>query len=205
MTATDERRVRAVDERPLCLVDCATRFAWSWAQWRRGSLVWMTALDVFRTVGDAFSHEDSNFVRRDVFDRSVDSEATPRCELDRKDADVAPDGDAAQHGIVGRRSEQRWQNAHALAIGASYKAGDPAPYRCPQVSVVSGDRQPQEALPRQKRQRARDNPGRDAGTVPERDVTLAGALLHGDFSLMKWFGAHVVAPLSGLIQNVRMV
>ena len=39
---------------------------------------------------------------------------------------------------------------------------------------------------------AGDDPGRDGGAVLRREVTLAGALLHGDFALVKWLVAHVV-------------
>jgi hypothetical protein len=77
------------------------------------------------------------------------------------------------------------------------------------VPVVPGGGQGHEALPRQKRQAPGDDPGRNGGAVPTRDVTLAGALLHGDFAVVKWLVAHVVVSQSVLasqgVQNVKMV
>ncbi len=80
------------------------------------------------------------------------------------------------------------------------------------MPIVTGRRHGHKALPRQKRQGTRDDSGRDTGAVPRREVTLAGAFLHGDFAVVKWLNWFVGhgAPrkrfreLSG-VQNVRMV
>src|SRR5215213_3785252 len=111
MKASDEGRVRALDQRPAILIHRASPFTGSSARWRRGDVVWLAPLDVFRAVGNAFADEDADFVSRDGLDRPVDAEATPGCELDGEEAQVAPHGEAAQHGIVGRPGHERTQDA----------------------------------------------------------------------------------------------
>src|SRR5215208_2652879 len=107
MKASDEGRVSTLDQRPPFSIHRASPLTGSWARWHGRDVVWLAPLDVFRAVGNAFADEDADLVSRDGLDRPVDAEATPGCELDGEDAQVAPNDQAALHGIVGRLCQQR--------------------------------------------------------------------------------------------------
>src|SRR5688572_13540477 len=102
MNASHEGGVRTLDERPSFRIERVSRFPGRSARRRRGPFASVTPLDVFGAVGDAFADEDADVSIRDALDRPVDSEATPRGELDGEDAHVAPDDQTAPYRIVGR-------------------------------------------------------------------------------------------------------
>jgi hypothetical protein len=209
MQTSDKDSVRTLDEGSPFGIQRVSPHSWSSVPQSFGTLVRMPTLDVFGAVRHALSDYDADFVHRNALDRAVDANATARRELDRKQADIPRDRQTAQHGIVGRRRHQRSPDDDVLAVRASHEAGLAAPHRRPEASIVSSGRHRDEALPRQKRQRASADLRRDDCAVSSSDVAFAGALLHRDFAgvigLVIHGGRFQRSWHRGADQKVRMV
>ena len=167
MKTSHEGRVRALEQHAPFFIHRASARAGCVARWRRREIVWMAPLDVLRTVWNAFADEDADFVSRDAFDRPIDSEAAPRCELDAEDAQVAPDAQAVQHRIVGRRAinEGRMLTRDHLRFAARSRAGHTTDvHRC--LSSPAADT---------ARRRCRARNDRAPGTIRDEMAARAGA------------------------------
>jgi hypothetical protein len=132
------------------------------------------------------------------FDDAIDAEPAPGREIDDNRSDRPTGREASQNGIVIRDGGQPAIDGETLRVGAVDETRFAAPHRCPQVSIVSGGRERDQALTREKGASAGGNLRGDADAVASCGVALTGPLLDGDFAGMEGLAGH-----EAIVQNVR--
>src|SRR5262249_46565692 len=127
-------------------------------------------------------------------DGSIDAKAATGRYFNGQHSDVAADGEAAKHRIVGGRRHQSGPDSDPLTIVAGDETRLATPDGRPQAAVVSHNSDREEPLPFQERQRSFNDSRRHAGADPTREVAFSGAFLHRNFAFVKWLVVHARSP-----------